>query len=70
MSVIQPMPRVIAEPFQNLFSAMEDIVDQATEPVKQRLRAWAKQQSPQVISSWELPELIHAAHFTAASKGC
>lgn len=70
VSVIQPMPRVIAEQFHSLISAMEDIVDQATEPVRGRLRAWSKQQGPENISRWERPELIHAADtdFTAARK--
>jgi hypothetical protein len=45
-------------------------VEQATEPVRERLLAWSKLQSPQGISSWELPELIHAvdADFTAGRK--
>jgi hypothetical protein len=49
---------------------MEEIVEQATEPVRERLLAWSKLQSPQGISSWELPELIHAvdADFTADRK--
>lgn len=70
VSVIQPMPRVIAEQFHNLISTMEGIVDEATEPVRERLRAWAKQQGPENIGSWECPQLIHAAdaEFTAARR--
>lgn len=49
---------------------MEEIVEQATEPVRVRLLAWSKEQSPQSISSWKLPELIHAVDtdFTAGRK--
>ncbi|MEZ2389931.1 hypothetical protein AB6813_10345 [bacterium RCC_150] len=70
VSLIQPMPRVIAEQFHDLISVMEEIVEQATEPVRERLLAWSKLQSPQGISSWELPELIHAVDtdFTAGRK--
>ncbi|MDD1477932.1 hypothetical protein [Arthrobacter sp. H16F315] len=70
LSVIQPMPRVIAEQFRNLILAIEDIVEQTTEPVRERLRAWSMQQSPENIRRWERPELIHAADtdFSAARK--
>lgn len=70
ISLIQPMPRVIAEQFHSLISAMEDIVEQATEPVRDRLQFWSKRESPEDISRWELPELTHAvdADFTAGRK--
>ncbi|MDP9999014.1 hypothetical protein [Pseudarthrobacter sulfonivorans] len=70
VSLIQPMPRIIAQQFHSLISVMEDIVEKATEPVRERLRAWSKQQSPEGISRWELPELIHAVDtdFTAGRK--
>lgn len=64
------MPRVLAERFQSLISVMEEMVEQATEPVRERLRAWSKQQSPEDISRWELPELVHAVDtdFTVRRK--
>ena len=70
ISLIQPMPRVIAEQFHSLISAMEDIVELATEPVRERLLAWSKQQSPEDVSRWELPELVQAVDtdFTAGRK--
>jgi len=63
------MPRVIAEQFHTLISVMEDIVEQATEPVTERLRTWSKQQSPEDISRWELPELIHAGTLISPPAG-
>ncbi|MDQ0770633.1 hypothetical protein QF031_003382 [Pseudarthrobacter defluvii] len=70
VSLVQPMPRVIAEQLHSLISVMEDIVEKATEPVRERLRAWSKQQSPEDVSRWQLPELVHAVDtdFTAGRK--
>jgi hypothetical protein len=42
MSVIHPMPRVIAERFDQLLTTMEAIVEDATRPVLERLRTWAQ----------------------------
>lgn len=68
VSVIQPMPLAVAERFANLISAMEEIVDLATQPVLEQLRTWLKDQSPETIDGWELPEFTHAldSEFTAA----
>ena len=70
VSIIHPMPLVLAERFAGLVSAMEDAVDQATQPVLERLRAWLKDETPETIESWESPDPAHAtdADFTAARK--
>lgn len=70
LSITHPMPLVLAEHFSGLISAMEDVVDQATRPVQDRLRTWLKDETPESISAWKQPESIHAidSDFTAASK--
>ncbi|GAP54111.1 hypothetical protein AHiyo6_06760 [Arthrobacter sp. Hiyo6] len=59
ISLIHPMPRAIADQFSELISAMEDVVECATQPVKERLRAWLKEETPERISRWQQPEVIH-----------
>lgn len=70
ISIIQPMPRVVADKFSELISAVEDVVDQATQPVQTRLRNWLKNETREDISSWEQPQAIQAidSDFTAASS--
>lgn len=70
ISIIHQMPRVLAEGFSQLVSAMEDAVEEATQPVLERLRAWLKDETPETIRNWEKPEVAHAtdADFTAAQK--
>ncbi len=70
MSLIHPMPRVLAEGFSRLVSAMEDVVNQSTQPVLERLRASLKNETPETIRGWAKPEFAHAtdAGFTAAQK--
>lgn len=70
LSVIHPMPLAVAERFANLIGAMEGIVELATQPVLERLRTWLKDQAPETIDGWELPEVIHAidSEFTAAHR--
>lgn len=70
LSIIHPMPLAVAERFTDLISAVEDAVDMATQPVLERLRTWLKDQSPETISGWRSPELLHAADsdFTASQR--
>lgn len=48
------MPTAIAERFADLSAAMEDIVDQATQPVLDRLWKWLKDTTPETISDWRV----------------
>lgn len=54
------MPLAVAERFSDLIRTLEDIVEQATQPVLERLRTWLKGQDAAAIDSWELPEIIDA----------
>ncbi|MET4589790.1 hypothetical protein [Arthrobacter sp. 754] len=69
ISIIHPMPLAIAESFSDLISVMEDLVDQATQPVLKSLRVWLQGKAPDTIKSWDHPEFIHAtdSDFSAAS---
>lgn len=68
VTVTHPMPHAFAQHFAELISASEDIVEQATQPVLERLRAWLRDETPQTISSWQQPDISHAVDtdFTAA----
>lgn len=68
VTVAHPMPYAFAQRFAELIAASEDIVDQATQPVLERLRAWLRDMTPEMISGWQQPEIVHAvdADFTAA----
>ncbi|WP_298591588.1 hypothetical protein [uncultured Kocuria sp.] len=68
VTLIHPMPHAFAQRFAELISASEDIVDQATQPVLERLRAWLRDETPKTISDWQQPEIINAVDtdFTAA----
>lgn len=70
VTVIHSMPRAVAESFANLIGEMEGIVELATQPILERLRIWLKDQDPETIDGWELPEVIHAIdlEFTAAHR--
>lgn len=70
VSVIHQMPLAVAERFSDLIRTVEDLVEQATQPVLERLRTWLKGQDAATINSWELPEIIGAldSHFTAAHR--
>jgi hypothetical protein len=70
VSLIHPMPLAMAERFADLIAAMEDVVEQATQPVLERLRDWLKDQDPETIGAWRIPEFIDArdVDFTAAHK--
>lgn len=68
--VIHQMPLAVAERFSDLIRTVEDIVEQATLPVLERLRTWLKGRDAAAIDSWELPEIIDAldSDFTAAHR--
>lgn len=70
MSIIHPMPLAIAKRFSGQVSVMEDIVDQATQPVIESLRVWLQSQAPETIKGWDHPEFIHATDpdFSAATR--
>lgn len=70
ISIIHPMPLAIAESFSDLISVMEDIVDQATQPVLESLRTWLQSQAPETIKDWDHPEFLHATEsdFSAANR--
>ncbi|MDQ0092519.1 hypothetical protein [Paeniglutamicibacter psychrophenolicus] len=70
ISIIHQMPLILAERFSCLVSSMEDVVDQATQPVLERLWAWLKDETADTIRDWAKPEFAHATDedFTAAQK--
>lgn len=70
VSIIHSMPLATAESFADLISVMEDIVDQATQPVLESLRTWLQSQAPETIKGWDHPEFIHAtdSDFSAANR--
>lgn len=69
-SVIHQMPLAVAERFDALIHAVEEIVELATQPVLERLRTWLKDQDPATIDSWALPDIVQAidSDFTAAHR--
>ncbi|MFF1384643.1 hypothetical protein ACFVWT_13865 [Arthrobacter sp. NPDC058288] len=69
ISLIHPLPCAIAHQLSRLISAMEDVVSQATQPVKERLLARLKEETPESISGWQQPDVIHQldSDFTANS---
>lgn len=70
MTFIHPMPHVFAEQFATLIVAMEDVVDQATQPVLERLRSWLRTETPDTIRGWQQPEVAvtQDAEFSAARR--
>lgn len=68
VSVIHQMPLAVAERFGDLIRTVEDIVEQATQPVLGRLRTWLEEQDDAAIVSWGPPEVGGAldSDFTAA----
>lgn len=70
VSVIHQMPLAVAERFSDLIRTVEDIIEQATQPVLEGLRTWLEGQDAAAIDSWELPEIIDAldSDFTAAHQ--
>lgn len=67
VTCIHPMPHAFALRFAKLISSMEDIVDQAIQPVRERLRVWLRSETPETIRSWVPPDISHAedVDFTA-----
>lgn len=70
VSITHQMPLVLAERFSDLIRTVEDIVEEATQPVLDRLRTWLKAQDTAAIGSWPLPVLHEArdADFTSAHR--
>ncbi|MBX7443353.1 MULTISPECIES: hypothetical protein [unclassified Arthrobacter] len=69
-SLLHPMPLGTAERFADLVAVMEDAVEEAARPVKERLRRWLGEQPPETLQGWEQPRFLDAADadFTAASS--
>ncbi|MCH8562028.1 hypothetical protein LTI14_02155 [Nesterenkonia sp. YGD6] len=70
LTLSHPMPLAFAEHFAALIVAMQDIVDQATQLVLERLRSWLRTQTPDAIRGWRRPEVAFAedAEFSATRR--
>lgn len=70
ISLINQMPLTVAEEFADLIAAMEDAVQHATQPVLDRLNAWARDRTAEEAKTWEPPEIVHAAalEFSAGER--
>lgn len=70
ITLTHAMPLAFAEQFAALIVAMENIVDQATQPVLERLRSWLRTQSPDTIRGWQPPDVTvtRDAEFSAARR--
>lgn len=70
LSLIKQMPLTVAEEFADLITAMEDAVQQATQPVLDRLNAWARDRTAEEAKTWDLPEIVQAGamEFGAAER--
>ncbi|MGJ9372551.1 hypothetical protein [Nesterenkonia sp. CF4.4] len=70
ITLTHPMPLAFAEHFAALIAAMENIVDQATEPVLERLRSWLRTETPETIQSWRQPKVAFSedADFSATRR--
>ena len=53
-----------------IFSNVRRRLDEMPGIILERLRTWLKDQAPETIDGWELPEVIHAidSEFTAAHR--
>lgn len=60
VTLTNPMPLALAEQFAYLIVAMEENVEQATQPVLQRLRSWLRKETTETIGSWKQPEFVDA----------
>jgi len=60
----------LAERLSDLIRTLEDIVEEATQPVLDRLRAWLRGQDAAAIGSWQLPVINEArdVDFTSAHR--
>jgi hypothetical protein len=70
ISLINQMPLAIAERFADLIGAVEDGVEEATQPVLERLREWAKTKTAEEVTNWDRPEFVHATalEFNAGER--
>ncbi|MEW1950966.1 hypothetical protein AB0280_17160 [Pseudarthrobacter sp902506025] len=70
ISLINQMPLAIAERFAALILAMEDAVDQATQPVLDRLHVWLRDKTAGEVMNWDPPEVVHATalEFNAGER--
>lgn len=70
VTFVQTIPRPFALHFAALINAMEEIVDQATQPVLDRLRASLESETPESIASWPQPEvsIVWNADFSAGGR--
>ena len=70
ISLINQMPLAIAERFTELILAMEDAVEQATQPVLDRLHAWLRDKTAEEVMNWYPPEFVHATalEFNAGGR--
>lgn len=68
VSLINQMPMAIAERFADLVAAMEDAVDHATQPVLDRLHAWARNRTAEEVITWDPPEIGHEAALNFSAR--
>lgn len=70
VSLTHQMPLALAERFSDLIRTVGDIVEEATQPLLDRLRTWLTAQDAAAIGSWQLPVINEAldADFTSAHR--
>ncbi|WP_171586653.1 hypothetical protein [Arthrobacter sp. 260] len=70
VAFVQTIPLSFAQAFAALINAMEEVVDQATQPVLERLRTSLKLEAPESIASWPQPEvsIVWNADFSAGGR--
>ena len=57
-TLLHPMPGTVAERFADLIGRIEAVVEDATHPVTERLRAQVRGASPETIAAWPQPEIL------------
>lgn len=69
-AVMQQMPGVLAERFEELIDTMETLVSEATQPVVDQLREQHRHTDTDTVSSWPGPDIAYAqdTDFTATRK--
>ena len=68
VTIVHPMPRVVAERFAELVDAVEGLVDDATKLVTARLRKWLAAMPPEVVAGWPKPETFAAEDHEFSGK--
>lgn len=70
VTMITPLPPVVAQKFRTLVEAMTDQLDQAIEPVRARLEAGLRRADPHVLLAGKRPEVLNklAREFNPKSK--